>query len=54
MEVLKEDLAQYLSLQFDGTTYDYQWNGHVAQLVRVMEQLEKTGECVVAGQIIRP
>jgi hypothetical protein len=54
MSVLKEDLALYLGLQFDGTNYDHQWNGHVAQLVRVMEQLEKTGECVIGGKIVRP
>lgn len=54
MSVLKADLVQYLGLQCHGGKVYHQWDGHVAQLVRVMEQLEKTGECVVAGKIVRP
>ncbi len=54
LPMLREDLVQYLTLQFDGRNYDHQWDGHVTQLVRVIEQLERTGECVVGGRIVRP
>ncbi len=54
MPLLRTHLTLYRTLRDDGWTFDEKYDAHVIQLSRVIEQLEKTGECLIGGKIIRP
>jgi hypothetical protein len=54
MKILQDDLSVYRTLAYDGRNYRGPWVPHIVQLDRVMEQLERTGECVINGEAIRP
>jgi hypothetical protein len=54
MKILQDDLLIYRTLAYDGRNYRGPWVPHIVQLDRVMEQLERTGECVINGETIRP
>ncbi len=54
MPLLRTHLTLYRTLRDDGWKFDEKYDAHVIQLSQVIEQLEKTGECVIGGKIIRP
>jgi hypothetical protein len=54
MKTLHNDLVVYRSLAYDGRNYRGPWVPHIVQLNRVMEQMRRTGECVIDGETIRP
>ncbi|KAF7510337.1 hypothetical protein GJ744_006833 [Endocarpon pusillum] len=54
MLFLKAYLKLYRTLRYDGWKLDENYDAHIIQLSRIIEELEKTGQCVIRGKIIRP
>lgn len=54
MPFLRADLKLYRTLRCDGWKFYEKYDTHIVQLSRVIEQLEKTGYCVIGGKIIQP
>jgi hypothetical protein len=54
MAVLNDMMIVYRTLAFDGKVYRGPWVPYIAQLTQVLDQLEKTGKCTIAGQVFEP
>jgi hypothetical protein len=56
LDILRAGILSHALMSYDKETelFTEAYDMHIAQLVRVLDELKRTGECIVGGRIVRP
>ena len=56
LNVIRAALLEYATQAYDrdGGVFTGRFDGHVRQLVGVLDELKRAGQCVIAGRVVRP
>jgi hypothetical protein len=56
LEILRAGILNHALMSYNKETelFTDAYDMHIAQLVRVLDELKRTGECVIGGRIVRP
>jgi hypothetical protein len=56
LDILRAGILSHALMSYNKETelFTEAYDMHIAQLVRVLDELKRTGECIVGGRIVRP